>query len=98
MSLRQIRSGSIIAEAAAWEQRRNAEGALIQWMFTTEKARENSAKLTLSKSHNLRGAVLGGLKELVALPVSGRADQIVQIAVIGTPTEFCLDTRYIRHE
>jgi len=31
---------TILAEVAAWQQRRNAEGAQIQWMFTTEKARE----------------------------------------------------------
>ena len=36
---------TIIAEAAAWEQRRNAEGAQINWMFTTEKAREKLRKV-----------------------------------------------------
>jgi transposase len=30
---------TLIAEVAAWEQRRNAEGAQIQWMFTVERAR-----------------------------------------------------------
>lgn len=35
---------TIIAEVAAWEQRRNAEGARIRWMFTTEKAREKLRK------------------------------------------------------
>jgi hypothetical protein len=35
---------TIIAEVAAWEQRRNAERAQIQWMFTTEKAREKLQK------------------------------------------------------
>ncbi len=35
---------AIIAEVAAWEQRRNAEGAKIQWMFTTQKAREKLRK------------------------------------------------------
>jgi transposase len=29
----------LIAEVAAWERRRNASGARIQWMFTTYKAR-----------------------------------------------------------
>jgi transposase len=29
----------LIAEVAAWERQRNASGATIQWMFTTEKAR-----------------------------------------------------------
>ena len=29
----------LIAEIAAWEQQRNAAGARIKWMFTTEKAR-----------------------------------------------------------
>ena len=27
-------------EVAAWQRRRNAEGARITWMFTTERARE----------------------------------------------------------
>ena len=31
---------TIIAEVAAWERRRNQEGAQIEWLFTTEKARE----------------------------------------------------------
>lgn len=35
---------TIIAEVAAWEQRRNAEQAQIKWMFTTEKAREKLRK------------------------------------------------------
>ena len=34
----------LVAEIAAWEQRRNAEGAQINWMFTTQKARENLRK------------------------------------------------------
>jgi transposase len=29
----------LLAETAAWEQQRNAAGARIKWMFTTEKAR-----------------------------------------------------------
>jgi len=29
----------LINEIAAWEQQRNATGARIRWMFTTEKAR-----------------------------------------------------------
>jgi hypothetical protein len=29
----------LISETAAWERRRNAERARINWMFTTEKAR-----------------------------------------------------------
>ena len=28
------------AEIAAWQRRRNAEGARINWMFTTDRARE----------------------------------------------------------
>jgi hypothetical protein len=28
----------LAAETAAWEQQRNAAGARIKWMFTTEKA------------------------------------------------------------
>jgi len=30
----------LVSEIAAWETRRNADGARIQWMFTTEKARQ----------------------------------------------------------
>ena len=30
---------ALVAEIAAWEERRNAEKAQINWMFTTEKAR-----------------------------------------------------------
>jgi hypothetical protein len=29
----------LISEIAAWEKQRNAVGARIKWMFTTEKAR-----------------------------------------------------------
>ena len=35
---------TVIAEVAAWEKRRNVEGAQINWMFTTEKAREKLRK------------------------------------------------------
>jgi hypothetical protein len=34
----------LVAEIAAWEQRRNAEKAQINWMFTTEKARAKLRK------------------------------------------------------
>jgi len=34
----------IIAEIAAWEQHRNAENARINWMFTTDKARDKLRK------------------------------------------------------
>lgn len=34
----------LVAEVAAWEERRNASGARIRWMFSTEKAREKLAK------------------------------------------------------
>jgi hypothetical protein len=34
----------MIAEVAAWQHRRNAEGAQIIWLFTTEKAREKLRK------------------------------------------------------
>ncbi|MSP83206.1 MAG: IS630 family transposase, partial [Alphaproteobacteria bacterium] len=33
----------LVAEIAAWERQRNASGAHIKWMFSTERAR---AKLT----------------------------------------------------
>jgi len=29
----------LVSEIAAWERQRNASGARITWMFTTEKAR-----------------------------------------------------------
>src|SRR5258708_39746913 len=29
----------LVTEIAAWEQQRNASGARIKWMFTTDKAR-----------------------------------------------------------
>jgi DDE superfamily endonuclease len=29
----------LVAEIAAWERQRNASGARINWMFTTDKAR-----------------------------------------------------------
>ena len=29
----------LVSEIAAWERQRNASGARIKWMFTTEKAR-----------------------------------------------------------
>lgn len=34
----------LVAEIAAWENRRNADKAQINWMFTTEKAREKLRK------------------------------------------------------
>ena len=34
----------LIAEVAAWEQVRNTCGARINWMFSTEAAREKLAK------------------------------------------------------
>ena len=36
--------GILIREIDAWEQQRNAEGARINWMFTTDKAREKLRK------------------------------------------------------
>jgi hypothetical protein len=33
----------LVSEVAAWEKRRNAEGARITWMFTTERARTKMA-------------------------------------------------------
>jgi hypothetical protein len=32
------------AEIAAWQRRRNAEGARINWMFTTDQAREKMGR------------------------------------------------------
>jgi transposase len=34
----------LIAEIAAWERQRNADGARIEWMFTTEQARTKLAR------------------------------------------------------
>jgi transposase len=34
----------LISEIAAWERRRNAEGARIKWMFTTDRARAKLAR------------------------------------------------------
>ena len=57
----------LAAEIAAWERQRNAAGARIKWMFTTEKARAKMGRAypkpqansdSNSKSHNLCAAVL----------------------------------------
>jgi transposase len=34
----------LVAEIAAWEQQRNAAGARVKWMFTTERARAKMAR------------------------------------------------------
>lgn len=34
----------MVTEVAAWQQQRNAQRAKINWMFTTEKAREKLRK------------------------------------------------------
>jgi hypothetical protein len=34
----------LVSEIAAWEKRRNDDGATIDWTFTTEKAREKLKK------------------------------------------------------
>jgi DDE superfamily endonuclease len=34
----------LVSEIAAWEQQRNAAGARIKWMFTTERARTKLAR------------------------------------------------------
>ena len=36
--------GYLVSEIAAWERQRNAEGARIKWMFTTERARTKLAR------------------------------------------------------
>lgn len=43
-------------EVAAWERRRNAEGARIQWMFTAERAREKMAHAYPQPSLSLTAA------------------------------------------
>jgi hypothetical protein len=35
----------IESEIAAWERQRNASGARIEWMFTTDKARAKMGKV-----------------------------------------------------
>jgi hypothetical protein len=35
---------TLVAEIAAWERRRNREGARIRWMFTVERAREKMGR------------------------------------------------------
>ena len=35
---------TLVAEVAAWERRRAAEGAQIKWMFTIERARQKLGK------------------------------------------------------
>ena len=48
----------LVAETAAWEKRRNAECARINWMFTTQKARDKMGraypKPTLKSDQNQR--------------------------------------------
>ena len=34
----------LVAEIAAWEEQRNAAGARVKWMFTTERARAKLAR------------------------------------------------------
>jgi hypothetical protein len=57
----------LVSEIAAWERQRNASGARVKWMFTTEKARAKmgraypSRRLSASpkpKSHNHCAEVL----------------------------------------
>ena len=54
----------LVAEIAAWERQRNASGARIKWMFTTEKARAKMGRAypnrpARRKSHNHCAEVLG---------------------------------------
>ena len=54
-------SEQLVAEIAAWEQQRNAAGARIKWMFTTEKARAKMGRAYPDhrpKSHNHCAGVL----------------------------------------
>jgi hypothetical protein len=47
--------GTLEREVAAWEGRRNAAGARVNWLFTAEKAREKMGRaypvLTSERSH-----------------------------------------------
>jgi transposase len=38
-------SDQLVSEAAAWERQRNASGARIKWMFTTDKARAKMGRV-----------------------------------------------------
>ena len=51
-------------EIAAWERQRNAAGARINWMFTTDKARAKMGRAypDTPKSHNHCAEVLAGLR------------------------------------
>ena len=42
---------ALVAEIAAWEHQRNAAGARVKWMFTTERAR---AKLARAYPHTAK--------------------------------------------
>jgi hypothetical protein len=66
MPCRRIDSyAKLIAETAAWEKRRNAERARINWMFTTEKARTKLLRSypriveTASKKQRIKTSVSG---------------------------------------
>jgi transposase len=48
----------LVSEIAAWEQQRNASGARIKWMFTTEKARAK-----MGRAYPKPGTVSSPLKE-----------------------------------
>jgi len=43
-------------EVAAWERARNASGARIKWMFTTERAREKMARVYPIQANAIRAA------------------------------------------
>ena len=70
----------LVREIAAWQRARNAAGARIKWMFTTEKARTKMARAypepapqrDRPKSHNLCA------EELVRLPRRGGRDCLRQ--------------------
>lgn len=42
--------GELVEEVAAWEERRNAEGATVHWQFTTAKAQVKMARAYPSQS------------------------------------------------
>jgi hypothetical protein len=68
------------SEIAAWEHQRNASGARIKWMFTTDKARAKMGRAypqpasvceTKSKSHNHCAAILAALAVLAHARIVG---------------------------
>ena len=63
---------SLESEIAAWQERRNATGARINWMFTAEKAREKMRRAYPKPSAKDSKSLCSGTRCLV--PAFGGAD------------------------